>query len=228
MSLLYTASQANNSSTGIHIPVRSSKTYKGRNQITAIRIRHTLCKPVNLRRTRNQFQLITQPLDYCPSNKDTSLKRILNLALHSKRYCRKQLLRGNRLVAGIHKHKAAGSVSIFSITFIKTALTKKSCLLITNCRSKRNTKAADLRISLAVNAGRIANLRQKTARNPKQVQKLIIPVKLVNIKKHSAAGISIVGNMSTPSTKLPDKPGVNSTRKKLTSLSPLTQARHII
>ena len=64
--------------------------------------------------------------------------------------------------------------------------------------------------------------------NIKKLQKFIIQLKWVNIKKHCAAGVCIIGNMRFFTAESPGKPGIDGSSKKLSVFCTGTNSRNIV
>ena len=60
------------------------------------------------------------------------------------------------------------------------------------------------------------------------LKKLLVPFQLVNVEHKSTGSVGIISNMDFSACKLPDKPAVDCTEKKLAALRHCTRALDII
>ena len=150
----------------ILIPVRSAKTGKGRNHITAVCIRHFLRHIFRVRRRINQPHLIPKPLDRSPRHENRSFQGVLHLTVHSPGNGRnKSVFRKYRGLPRIHQQKTACPVRVLCFSRRKAGLSKKRRLLIPCRSSNRNFPAKICRGRRSVNTARRPDFRKHTFRN---------------------------------------------------------------
>ena len=114
MILVHASRNAYDGPSGIRIPVRSAKTRKRRDYITAIRILDLLSHILGILRRINQAHLVPKPLDGSPCCKNRAFQSIADLSALSPGNSSDQTIIGkHRLLSCVHKQKASGSVSIF-------------------------------------------------------------------------------------------------------------------
>ena len=77
-------SQAENSTTGVWIPVWRTKTDKTGYHIDPIGIRHPAGKILSICRITHQPQLIAQPLNGSTAHKYRTFERVVNFAVNAK------------------------------------------------------------------------------------------------------------------------------------------------
>ena len=128
----------------------------------------------------------------------------------------------------MHQQKAARSICIFHIPCRGTALAEKCSLLVSCGSSDRNSSPYNLLIGITVNTAGRLHLGHHTTGNLKFLQKLFIPLFLMNIKQHGTGGIGIIGNMYFPFGQFPDQPGINGTEQKLPPFRPFPGPFHML
>ena len=134
MVFVYATGNANDSTSCILIPMRSTKTGKRRYHITTIGILYFGCHIFRIRRRIHQSHFITKPL-YCRTGyKDGTFQCIIYFSIQAPCNSGYQTVLGeDRFFTCVHQQETSGSICIFCFTGCKTGLPKQSCLLVTGC-----------------------------------------------------------------------------------------------
>ena len=142
MILIRTSCNSNNRASRILIPMWRTKSCKSRHHITTVRVFHLGCHIFRVRCRINQPKFIAKPLDRCSRNKNGSFQRIIYLTVQSPRNRSNQtVFREYRLVSGVHKQEAAGTIGILCLSFMKACLSKKCRLLVARRSADWNLSA---------------------------------------------------------------------------------------
>ena len=129
-------------------------------------------------------------------------------------------------IASVHQQKAAGTIGVFGFAFGKTALAKQCGLLVARNTGHRHLYAAQ--VGVTVNLAGIRHTRQHGAGDIQRVQQCIIPVQLVDIIQHGAAGVGSVRYMHLAAGQLPHQPAVHRAKQNFSRLCALPCARHMV
>ena len=221
------AGNAHNGPAGVHIPVGCAQSGKGRNNIHPAVIRHLLGVILRIPAFLDHAQAIAHPLDDRPAHKHTALQRILHLAVQADGNGGQQaIFAAADGIAGVHQQKAAGTIGVFGFAFGKTALAKQCGLLVARNTGHRHLYAAQ--VGVTVNLAGIRHTRQHGAGDIQRVQQCIIPVQLVDIIQHGAAGVGSVRYMHLAAGQLPHQPAVHRAKQNFSRLCALPCARHMV
>ena len=113
------------------VPVRRAQSHKRRHKHHAARIRNAGRQSLHVRGRPNQLQVIAQPLNHRPADKNAPLKRIFQALLGARRYRRNQPVpRPHKLVAHVLQQKASRPIGVLGLTCAPAQLPKQRRLLI--------------------------------------------------------------------------------------------------
>ena len=216
---------------GVHIPVRRTQAREGRYHHHAAAVRHCGGQHVDLRCRGNDTQLIPQPLDGAAGVEHAALQGIGGLSVHLPGHGGQQSGAGaHRLFAHVHQGEAAGAVGVLGFAGSEAGLAEQGGLLIARRAADRDARQGlqprDTGLHRAVDGAVGHGLRQHGRRAPQNAAQLLIPGQAVDIKKHGAAGIGVVGDM--PAGELPDQPALHGTEQHLAPFGPAADAGHIV
>ena len=106
------------------------------------------------------------------------------------------------------------------------ARTRAHGLLVARNTGHRHLYAAQ--VGVTVNLAGIRHTRQHGAGDIQRVQQCIIPVQLVDIIQHGAAGVGSVRYMHLAAGQLPHQPAVHRAKQNFSRLCALPCARHMV
>ena len=221
------AGNAQNGTPGVHIPVGRAQTGKGWHDVHAAVVRHLLGIILGIAAVLNEVHPVPDPLDDCAAHKDGAFQRILHLAVKADGDGGDQtVLALVDLVAGVHQQETAGAVGVFHVAGLKAALPEQRSLLVARNTGHRHLYAAQ--VGVTVNLAGIRHTRQHGAGDIQRVQQCIIPVQLVDIIQHGAAGVGSVRYMHLATGQLPHQPAVHRAKQNFSRLCALPCARHMV
>ena len=128
----------------------------------------------------------------------------------------------------MHKHKAAGTICILYITWLKATLSEKSCLLV-SCRPGNWDSAPDqVLIGITINTTAWLHFRQHALWDIQVFQNLFIPFSLMDVKKHGSGSVGVIRHMNFPFCQFPDQPGIYCSKEKFPILRTLSGTFYMI
>ena len=122
------------------------------------------------------------------------------------------------LPARIHQQEASRTVGVFHTARFEAALAEQGTLLIPGSTGNRDLSAVQLKLRLSVDGTGRSDLRQNIRRDVHQLQEFFVPLQLMDIKEHRAAGIGEVGGMHGPVRQVPHQPAVDGAEQQVARL----------
>ena len=221
------AGYSHNSSLGIRIPVRSAESCQGRHEIDSSIVRNTGSQRVDLRGSLDDSKTIPEPLDDGAGHEDGPFESIVDSVPDLPGNSGKKIVAGHdRSRAAVHQQEAACPVGVLHRTRLCAHLSEKGRLLVTCDAGNRNLAAQEGCQAIDLGAG--ADLRHHRLRNIQNIQKLLVPLKRVDVEKHCAGGIGHISDMHRASREVPDEPGIHCSEAKLATVGLLACPRNII
>ena len=218
------AGQAHDCAAAVHVPVRRAQARERRHQVHAARILDRIGDHLRLRSALNELHLIAQPLDHRAADKHAALQRVRRLAADAPGDGGHQAgLAGHRQLARVHEQEAARAVGVLHHAGLEAALAEQRRVLVARQRGHRNRAAEDLGIEHADHAGGIHHLGQHRARNVQRLQQHVVPVILVDVVEHGAAGVRRVRHMRVPGDEIPRQEAVHRAEADFSLFGALVQ-----
>ena len=195
-----------------------------------MRILHLPCQILRILSRIDQPHLIPEPLDRCSGHKNRPLQRIIHLSVQSPGNGGDQPVSGEyRLFSGVHQHEAAGAVSILGHAVFHAQVPEQGRLLVAGDARDGDARAAlAADVGLAIDRGGGLDFGQHGTRDAQHGQDVFVPCQLVDVEKHGARGIGVVGHMHAALGHVPDQPGVDGPEQQLPLLRLFTGAGHIV
>ena len=140
----------------------------------------------------------------------------------------KTVLALDDLSARVHQKEAARAVGVLHAARFEAALAEERALLVSGGARDGDLSAVELELRLPVNGAGRSDLRENIRRNIHQLQQLLVPLQLVDIEEHRAAGIRIVRDMDPAGRELPDQPGIDRPEEELPRFGTPSGAGHMV
>ncbi len=129
------------------------------------------------------------------------------------------------LRAGVQQHEAAGAVGVLGHAGTVAPLAEERRLLIAGDAGDRNARAQEVGRRLAEHAARRAHVRQQRARDPEQLEQLLVPAPVPDVVEQRARRVGRIGDVQPAARELPRDPGVDRAECELAALGARARAR---
>ena len=134
------ARQTGDDATGVASPVRREQPGEGRHEHDIAAVGHGPGERLDLGRVADDAEVVAQPADQGPGDRDRALQRIgRGIVAEPRRDRRDQpVARGDRLLAGLHQHETARAVGALELTRLETGLPEQRGLLVSEVARDRD------------------------------------------------------------------------------------------
>ena len=136
------------------------------------------------------------------------------------------------MTAGVHQGETAGAIGVFGHTLPEASLAEKRRLLVA-CGAADGDTGQGLEAGQpfghsAVDLTGGDRLGQHGHRNGQSLADILIPAQPVDVKKHGAGSVGVVGAMYLTARQIPDQPAVHGAAEQLPGLGPAAQVRRLV
>ena len=224
--------QAGEHAPGVGLPVRREQAAERRHDVQPAVVLDRLRQLLHLGRRLDQLEVVAQPLDERPGDRDRPLQAVdrvvvADLVPDGRQQAR---LGVHELGAGVDQHEVAGAVRVLGLPDVEAGLAERGRLLVAEVAGQGHArKRAGLHVAVDLAGG--ADLRQHRRRHADRRGDLLVPGQRAEVHQHRAAGIGHIGDVQAAvgaARQVPDQPRVHVPEHEIAGLGLFPRAVHVV
>ena len=230
MLLAGASGQAEDRSTGVHVPVRSAETGEGGDHVDTTGILDLAGVVFGVFRRVDHLEFVAQPLHRRAGDEDRSFQRIGDLAVEPPGDGGQQARgRRHRGLAGIHQQKTAGTVGVLDHALVEAGLAEQGGLLVTGDTGNGDLGATEHFLGGGtVDLAGWPDLGQHRPGNIEGLEQSVVPVEPFDVEQHGARGVGDIGQVAFAAGQVPHQPAVHGAKQQIAGLGALLSTVHLV
>ena len=231
MSGVYVASQPGEYTAGVALPVRREQPRERRDEVATAVIVDRAGQVLDLGRSLDHLQIVTQPLHQRTGDGDGALEAIHRRLIADlvAQGCQQAALGLHGLGTGVEQQEVTGPVGVLCVTNVVAGLSEGGRLLIAQVTGNRDPLEHSLR--LGVDLAGCVNLGQHRARHVERLEDVVVPLQGLEIHHHGAARVGNVRHVDAAggaTGEVPDAPGVDVSEHDVAGIDLVTKTVDVV